>query len=310
MNNMFSNQPIIFVRALSYSYAKDQRVLKQLGLEVPEAAVYGFLGANGAGKSTTIRAMLGLLRPEAGRIELFGQDLYTHRRKILKRVGALIEAPSIYLHLSGYDNLKIACKYLNVSTARIDEVLHLVNLHRHGRKISRKYSTGMKQRLGLAMALLHDPDLLILDEPTNGLDPTGIIEIRNIVERLRQQGKTIFLSSHLLSEIEKIATQVGILKNGEMIFQGAIEELEQLRITNLEVQLLVSDASLANDLLADEYKVRMMDRQKVVITVPHQEVMPEIISRLVAGEVRLYEATTQKNDLEKLFIDITEESNK
>ena len=237
------SNPIIAVQALNYAYIRKAPVLRDLNLAVPQASIYGFLGANGAGKSTTIRTILGLLKPQAGQVQLFGKDITKDRINILRNVGSLIESPSIYKHLSGYDNLKVLCQYLSIPAKRIEEVLAMVNLQEHSRKISKQYSTGMKQRLGLAMALLPDPELLILDEPTNGLDPKGIIEIRNIIQHLNEAGKTIFLSSHLLSEIEKLATQVGIIRDGTMIFQGTIQALEQLRMRNLKVQITSNETA-------------------------------------------------------------------
>ena len=239
----------ISIAKLHFGFRRNEFVLKELSLEVPEKAIYGFLGANGAGKSTTIRNILGLLQADSGDIQLFGKALKSHRKEVLSRIGCLIEAPSLYKHLSGYDNLRIACKYLDLPLSRIDEVLELVNLEAHKNKASKNYSTGMKQRLGLAIALLPDPDLLILDEPTNGLDPTGIIEIRNILKALNARGKTIFLSSHLLGEIEKIATQVGILKNGQMVFQGTIGELDRLRYQNLTFLISCGEVNRAAEIL-------------------------------------------------------------
>lgn len=297
---------IISVEALNFGYHKKQLTLNELNLAVPKASIYGFLGANGAGKSTTIRTILGLLRPQSGNIHLFGKNITSNRLEVLQKVGTLIESPSLYKHLSGYDNLKIACKYLDVPTSRIDEVLGLVNLSENAHKISKKYSTGMKQRLGLAIALLTDPELLILDEPTNGLDPTGIIEIRNILQQLHQQGKTIFLSSHLLSEIEKIATQVGIIKNGTMIFQGTIHELEQLRMNNLRVNIITSDAVKAVEALNGKYQTELTSASSLELSLDDKAHLPCIIETLVNNDIKLYEVSLQKNDLEKLFINLTE----
>lgn len=297
---------IISVEALNFGYQKKQLTLNELNLAVPKASIYGFLGANGAGKSTTIRTILGLLHPQSGNIHLFGKNITSHRLEVLKKVGTLIESPSLYKHLSGYDNLKIACKYLDVPISRINEVLELVNLSKDAHKISKKYSTGMKQRLGLAIALLTDPELLILDEPTNGLDPTGIIEIRNVLQQLHHQGKTIFLSSHLLPEIEKIATQVGIIKNGNMIFQGTIHELEQLRMHNLQVNIITSDAAKAAEALHGKHPTKLTSANSLELSLDGKEYLPGIIELLVNKGIKLYEVTPQKNDLEKLFINLTE----
>ncbi|MEM9930508.1 MAG: ATP-binding cassette domain-containing protein, partial [Bacteroidota bacterium] len=187
---------MITTSALTYHYPRQKPTLGGLDLHVPAGSIYGFLGANGAGKSTTIRNLLGLCRPQSGTIHLFNQALHQHRRSILARVGFLIEAPALYPHLNAIDNLKIIAKYRGVSSDRIGPVLDLVDLTSQARKLTRKYSMGMKQRLGLALALLHDPELLILDEPVNGLDPAGIADIRRLLQDLRAAGKTILLSSH------------------------------------------------------------------------------------------------------------------
>jgi ABC-2 type transport system ATP-binding protein len=296
---------IIKIQNLQFAYTKKQPVLHQLHMEVPEAAIYGFLGANGAGKSTTIRTLLGLLKPQSGRVHLFGREVRAHRLSVLKRVGALIESPSLYKHLNGYDNLAIACLYLNLPKSRIGEVLELVNLqHAAGKKV-KQYSTGMKQRLGLAVALLNDPELLILDEPVNGLDPTGMIEIRNIIQELHSRGKTIFLSSHILSEIEKIATRVGIIKDGEMVFQGTVAELEQLKASNLSIKIAVGDTARVSSVLNGKVTYTIQDEHLLELSLDDRDQLPGIIRRLVDGGVELYEVIPQRNDLEKLFINLT-----
>lgn len=302
---MMKTDTVISVESLNFGYSKGQITLDALNLAVPRGSIYGFLGSNGAGKSTTIRTVLGLLKPQSGHIELFGQSIKSQRLEVLRRIGSLIESPSIYKHLSGYDNLRIACKYLQIPNSRIDEVLELVNLSENKHKISKKYSTGMKQRLGLAMALLTDPELLILDEPTSGLDPTGIIEIRTILQNLNEQGKTIFLSSHLLSEIERIATQVGIIKNGSIIFQGTIEELENLKSGNLQVNFILPDAREAQQLVNGTYPTKIIHDGNLEITLEDREALPAIIKLLVDKGIQLYEVSAQKNDLEKLFINLT-----
>jgi ABC-type multidrug transport system ATPase subunit len=280
-------------------------MVKLRNMEVPEASIYGFLGANGAGKSTTIRTILGLLKPQSGQVQLFGQDVRAHRLSVLKRVGALIESPSLYKHLNGRDNLAIACQYLNLPKARIGEVLELVNLRQAATKKVKEYSTGMKQRLGLAMALLSDPELLILDEPVNGLDPSGIIEIRNIIQELHSRGKTIFLSSHILSEIEKIATRVGIIKDGKMVFQGTVSELEQLKASNLSIKMTVADTAKVADVLNGASTYHIRDKHLLELSLEDRDQLPGLIRQLVDGGIELYEVIPQRNDLEKLFINLT-----
>jgi len=297
---------IISIRNLNFAYKKNEPILKNLSMEIHAGNIYGFLGSNGAGKSTTIRNLLGLLKPQSGEINLFDKDIKQSKMHILKRIGCLIEAPSIYPHLNAVDNLKLICNYRGISWNTIDSVLDKVNLLQDRKKTTRKYSTGMKQRLGLAMALIHDPELLILDEPTNGLDPSGITEIRNIIIRLKEEGKTIMLSSHLLSEIEKMATQVGLIKNGELIFQGSLDELGDLESSNQNLELFSSNSAKARLLLA-EYEVVSEDMNCLQIRIKSKKEVPSIIRKIAASDVDLYEVKFLKSNLEKMFISMTNE---
>ncbi len=216
---------IIETRDLHFSYGK-QAVLKGINLQVPAASIFGFLGVNGAGKSTTLKMLLGLLGAPPNRVFLFGQDMARHRCSILARTGALVDEPTFYAHLSARSNLTVIARLLALPAARVDRVLDLVDLASVADKPAGTYSTGMKRRLGIAIALLNDPPLLILDEPANGLDPLGILGLRNFLVRLqREEGKTILLSSHLLDELQKIVTHVAILHEGLIRFQGRAEAL-------------------------------------------------------------------------------------
>lgn len=200
-----------------------------VNLNVPSGSIYGFLGPNGAGKTTTLRMLLGLIRPTSGTIRIFGQPMPKARLSILGRVGSFVESPSYYGHLSGYENLAVLASILHVSSSRIDEVLQMVRLTSVAKQAAKGYSLGMKQRLGIAAALLGQPELLILDEPTNGLDPTGIHEMRALIKAMpAEQGVTVLVSSHLLSEIDQMATQVGILHRGKLVFQDSLEALRAL----------------------------------------------------------------------------------
>ncbi len=228
---------IIHTAGLSRRYKNFQAVDK-LNLEVPSGSVYGFLGPNGAGKTTTIRMLLGLIQPTDGHAHLFGLDVADSRQRpaILKRVGALVEMPALYPHLSGRENLEVTRLLLDADKKHIDRVLKIVNLMDAADKPTKMYSLGMKQRLGLALALLNQPELLILDEPTNGLDPAGIHEIRDLIRMMPQEyGITVFLSSHLLSEIEIMATHLGIVNSGRMLFQGTLASLQAQRESHLLV---------------------------------------------------------------------------
>jgi ABC-2 type transport system ATP-binding protein len=200
--------------------------VNELSLEVRCGEIFGFLGPNGAGKTTTIRMALGLISPTSGRVEILGQDVAKHPKRVLPRVGALIETPALYLYLSGRDNLRAVGSALGgVPEKRIDAVLDLVGLLGRGKDRVRTYSLGMKQRLGIAIALLQDPDLLILDEPTNGMDPAGIVEMRELLHRLVDGGKTVFVSSHLLAEVQQICTRVAIINYGKLVTESTVAEL-------------------------------------------------------------------------------------
>jgi len=297
---------IVSIRNLNFGYQKNNAILKELNMTVPQGSIYGFLGTNGAGKSTTIRNILGLLKPQSGSITLFDEALQSSKKSIFQRVGSLIESPSLYPHLNAVDNLKIVCQYLAVPKSRIDIVLDKVNLLSHRKKKAKQYSTGMKQRLGLAMALIHDPELLILDEPTSGLDPNGITEIRNIITNLSAEGKTIMLSSHLLTEIEKMATQVGILKDGALVFEGTLGELDDWKSMEQTLAIMTSNVEKAKMILTD-YEIINSDQQHLQIDISNKKDIPRIIEKLVQAEVELYEVKRMKSDLEKMFISITNE---
>lgn len=215
------------IETLSLTRRYGQKVsVNHINLKVPKGSIYGLLGPNGAGKTTTIRMLLGLIRPTSGQIRIFKQSLSKDRIGILRRTGSLVESPSYYGHLSGYENLDVIARLLKVPSKRIDEVLGTVRLTSTAKQAVRKYSLGMKQRLGIAAALLGNPDLLILDEPTNGLDPAGIHEIRALIKDMpKQHGITVVVSSHLLSEIDQMATHVGIIDHGNVLFQDSIEQL-------------------------------------------------------------------------------------
>jgi ABC-2 type transport system ATP-binding protein len=204
----------------------ERLAVDHLDLEVRRGEVFGFLGPNGAGKTTTIRMALGLIRPTDGAVQILGHDLATNRAEILPRVGALVEQPALYSYMSGRDNLRaIGLTLGGVPERRLDEVLELVALTGRDKDRVRTYSLGMKQRLGVAMALLNDPDLLVLDEPANGLDPAGIVEMRDLMRRLASQGKTIFISSHVLTEVRQICDRVAILNNGKLVTVSGIDAL-------------------------------------------------------------------------------------
>jgi len=216
---------VLATYGLSKTYGT-RAAVKELTLEVERGEILGFLGPNGAGKTTTIRMALGLIKPTAGRVEVLGRDVAKHRAEVLPRVGALVENPALYLYMSGRDNLRAFASVLGgVSRQRLDEVLETVDLKDRQRDRVSSYSLGMKQRLGVAAALLHEPELLILDEPANGLDPAGIVEMRDLLRRLAAAGSTVFISSHVLGEVQQICDRVAIINHGELIRLAPVTEL-------------------------------------------------------------------------------------
>ena len=230
---------IVETRGLSKSYG-DKQVVRDVDLKVPKGCVYGFMGPNGAGKSTTLKMLLGLVRASRGEARIAGKEMnQKNRLEILKETGSLIESPSYYGHLTGRENLEIVRTLKNAPEKEIDQVLKLVRMERQQNKKAREYSLGMKQRLGLAAALIGKPELLILDEPTNGLDPAGIQEIRELICELpRRMGITVLVSSHLLSEMDQMADYVGIINHGQLIFQDKLEALHEHSKSKLLLQVM------------------------------------------------------------------------
>ena len=283
-------------------------VLRGIDLQVPAGSIYGFLGPNGAGKTTTLRLVLGLLQTQQGEIRIFGKRFAKERIAILRNVGSLIESPSLYDHLSASENLRLMQLIHRCPTSRIAEVLELVGLADTGRKRAKQFSLGMRQRLAIAGALLHRPELIILDEPTNGLDPSGIIEIRNLLMELnRRDGCTILVSSHLLSEIERLATHVGILGKGKLLFQGTIDELRRCRQEVLSIRMSTSDNADAVRAITDDGIAARVDEEEIVLPALTGERIASLNRMLIARNLDVYEIRTVRNDLETIFLNLVQE---
>ncbi|ASU36062.1 ABC transporter ATP-binding protein [Mucilaginibacter xinganensis] len=296
---------VINTNNLTFTFG-DQTVVKSLSLQVPEGSIYGFLGPNGAGKTTTIKLLLNLLKTQEGSIHVFDLELESNRIKILSQIGSLIEQPAIYLHLSGKENLLNRALLLQIPEKRVDEMLALVHLQDAAHKKAGQYSLGMKQRLGIALALLSDPKLLILDEPTNGLDPNGIIEIRELLMKLTgEYKKTVFISSHLLAEIQRMATHVGIINHGELMFQGSIHELEALSKPSVQIE---TDRTVdaANFLKKNNIDVAEVNDHYLYVPYTSKENMGGINTLLNQNGYTVYSINKQQQDLEKLFLAITQ----
>lgn len=300
-------QTVIETHDLTFHFRRKQNAVDNLRLKVPEGSIYGFLGPNGAGKSTTIRMLAGLLHPSKGRINLFGNDFKKTKTKALRRSGYMIEEPAFYSHLTGKQNLEILCKAGGYRHNRIDKVLHTVKLFDDRHRKAGNYSTGMKQRLGIAGALLPDPELFVLDEPTNGLDPQGMYEIRELITELnRTYGKTIFISSHLLAEIEKMCTHVGIIHHGAGIFEGTIEELAQMSKKAKIFRIETHDSAKALQVIENKWKANIIDKKNIEIQPDSTKEQAEIINLLVNAGVNIQQAYEIKNNLEELFINATD----
>ncbi len=295
---------IIKTTGLSYAYSKGVQTLSGINLEVEKGSIYGFLGPNGSGKTTTLSLLLGLLNKQEGDIEIFGQHLHTNRIGILKKTGSLIETPSLYGHLTARENLEVYRRIYGATAAKISEVLDIVGLADTGKKPVKKFSLGMKQRLSIALALLPDPELLILDEPSNGLDPAGIIELRALIKTLNSRyGMTIVISSHLLSEVEKMVSHVGIIYKGKMLFQGSLAALQLFKQAGSTLLINTSDDERALKILQAYDPQLTGDGLSIPYTGIEQVAI--INKTLISHNLDVYILRPKENNLEQLFIDLT-----
>lgn len=293
----------IEIENLSYHFSKDTIVLNDIQLKVKQGAIYGFLGANGAGKTTTLRLILGLLRRQTGNIRIFDQDFDHNRKAILRGIGSLIESPSLYGQLTAAENLLVWQKVYQCPKTRIDEVLNLVGLGDTGKKKAGQFSLGMKQRLAIAVALLHNPKLLILDEPTNGLDPNGIIEIRSLLRTLnREQGVTILISSHLLAEIEKLVTDIGIIHKGKMIFEGSLEALLQHQRSTSQIIIETNRPTFALEIALQHTTTAQLNAEKIILPPLSKQTIAALNRDLVQKDVDVFSIQVVENDLEGIFM--------
>ena len=295
---------IVQTRGLCKQYGKVLRV-DRLDLRVPEGAIYGFLGPNGAGKSTTLKMILGLVRPTAGSISVFGKEVNGHNRlDMLKQVGSLIESPSYYGHLTGEENLKVVQTLRGVPEKDVYEVLEIVRLEGQRSKKVAHYSLGMKQRLGLAAALLGFPRLLILDEPTNGLDPAGIQEMRELICSLPARfGMTVLVSSHLLSEIDQMADHVGIIREGELVFQDTLETLHRHSRHNLALR--TGDNEGALKLLHQSRVPCAQEEDYILLPRLDDPDAAKLIRYLIGHGVDVLRLEERQKSLEDIFLELT-----
>jgi lantibiotic transport system ATP-binding protein len=299
------NQTVIETQGVTRRFGR-LTVVDHLDLQVPRDSIYGFLGPNGAGKTTSIRMILGLIRPDEGSIRVLGRPLQSNRKSILSKVGALVEVPSLYPHLSGYENLLVIQTLVNGKKADIERVLKIVDMQGSAHRLVREYSLGMRQRLALAMAMLNMPQLLILDEPGNGLDPAGIYELRELIKSLpEKEGMTIFISSHLLAEVEAMATHVGIIQQGKMVFQGTPQ---QLRASYNHVLNLATNRNLDAQLYLSQlgWSVENRENDSIHILVNDQGDVAQINHQLVQAGFQIYQLNLSQPSLEDIFLMLTE----
>ncbi len=300
---------VIQVNNLSKHFG-NLKAVDQLSFSVNAGEVFGFLGQNGSGKSTTIRMLLSLIHPTSGRIELFGKSMETNRNQILEEVGAIIERPDLYPYLTAREHLQLFAKLRSkkITTSRIDDTLIKVGLLERAQDKVQTFSLGMKQRLGIAIALVHNPSLIILDEPTNGLDPQGISDIRNLIKQLAQQeGKTVLVSSHLLSEIEQMATQIMIIHRGQKIAEGPIQKLLDPNKMVVHVKT-TNDAQALQFIMSGSFSNYLLKRTDGIhLCMPDYEI-PLFNTSLVNAGVGLIGVET-RNSLEDYFLQVTSNSN-
>jgi len=301
------SEKVIEIVNLSKQF-KELKAVDSLNLNVYKGDVFGFLGPNGAGKSTTIRMLLSLIKPNDGEIRIFGKSLQNHRKEILKKIGAIVEKPDFYGYLSAFKNLEILGKISggDYSKNRIMEVLELVGLNKRFKSKVKTFSHGMKQRLGIAQALLHDPELIILDEPTTGLDPQGMKEIRDLIVFLsKEKQKTIFLSSHILYEVELVANRMIIINRGSAKVEGKVEEL--LNANNLKVTFEVDNVEIVKSLMENTAwigKLEMAINGKMTFLLKPEEIS-ELNKYLVQNNIAV-NAVIPTRSLEEYFLSITQ----
>jgi ABC-2 type transport system ATP-binding protein len=300
------NVPAIHIENLSKSFGRGKKriqAVKNLNLEVQTGQVYGFLGPNGAGKTTTIRMLLDLIHPTLGDAYIYGQHV-RRQHGVLRRVGAIVEGATFYNFLSGRRNLEVLARTGDrYEPARISELLEQVGLTGRANQRVKGYSTGMRQRLGLAAALLHDPDLLILDEPTNGLDPSGMHEIRLFIRELvEKHGKTVFLSSHLLGEVEQICDRVAIINMGEIVREGSVTEL---LAGKSELRIEASPLEKAAEVLREHWTVTANTQWLNVAA--ERDDTPQVVRCLVENDINVYQISSQRQSLEEYFLAVVQE---
>jgi len=298
---------IIETHDLNFQFQKNKKLLHNVSIHVPEKSIYGFLGPNGAGKSTTIRLITGLLGEQnPGEISIFGKPLALQLPSAFSQMGCIIETPTLYGHLTGLEHLQFVATLQNIDNPDFNDLLELVGLTHAKDMKAKKYSLGMKQRLSIAMALVNNPKLLILDEPVNGLDPQGIIEMRLLLQKLnRERNITIFISSHILAEVEKLCTHIGILYNGQIQFEGTMAELKA-KNSGTSILVEVKDLHLHFDLIAQHSPIEQINENEFLIHFSHKDEIPLFTTFLTSKNIPVYKIQPQ-GGLEEWFINLTKQ---
>ena len=288
---------------------KDTQVVNLSSLSVQQGEIYGFLGPNGAGKTTTMKMILSLISRTAGEIEVFGQSIGTDKQ-YLNQIGSMIEEPSYYPNLTGYENLLVFQKILGFDKKNIQETLKIVGLDqpKNKKKLVKDYSLGMKQRLALAFALVKKPRLLILDEPTNGLDPAGIHEIRELIIKLaKEQGITVFISTHILSEVEHIADRVGIINHGQLVYEGEIRKIQSNKWLEVRGDFRGRREAISQVLFGYPCKILEIQEDKLKLTNLADQEISSLLRDLIVEKVPIYEVKQEQETLESIFLNLTKE---
>ncbi|MBU7592543.1 ABC transporter ATP-binding protein [Metabacillus halosaccharovorans] len=300
------NQYVVETSNLTKTF-NGKAAVNQVNLSIPKGAIYGFLGPNGAGKTTAIKLLLGLVKETSGSIQIFGKELKKEKQTILRNIGSLVESPSYYGNLSARENLELLQIILQTPKERIDEVLSIVRLEKDANRPVKGFSLGMKQRLGIASALLGSPELLILDEPTNGLDPSGIIEMRELIKSLPEKyGVTVLVSSHLLSEIDQMATVVGIISKGSLIFQDSIDVLRKKSVNKIRIQ--TNNREAAWKVLLKEGLKGNAEGDYVSFNQSTNKDVAAMVRALVQNGLDVYRVEEEKRSLESIFLEMTKEA--
>ena len=297
-----SKNVILEIKDVSKSFGK-RKIIDKINLQVKEGEIYGFVGPNGAGKTTTIKMILGLLSIDEGKITINGYDIKKDFEKAMEYIGGIVENPDSYTYLSGLDNLKLYANIRNIGQDRIDEVVKLVGLENRIKDKVQRYSLGMKQRLGLAITLLHKPKVLILDEPTNGLDPAGIKELRDILKQIsHKENAAVFVSSHMLSEMEQMCDVITVINKGKIIETKSIKDVLEKKDETIEYTMKLEPQDKALEVLKEEEIKQEEDKIHIKV---QREKMPKIVESLVKEKIKVYEIIPKNKTLEEAFLNIT-----